>query len=156
MLNETQLNDLLKFFNNYSHLDLKEYSDILLLLKEVNSLFGNISPDIQQLISDHFKIKLSYIKAILKKNPSINNSESVEIVVCLGPRCMKKNAYQNYKTIKRICNIDDSNVNNQKNICVKTKNCMKLCMTSPNITINGKHFKNVSEKKLEMYFENIL
>lgn len=123
---------------------------------DIHFLYGYIPEYAKSIISQKFSVKETFINAILKKNPKLNNTPSVSnnLVVCTGPRCMNKGSYQLLKHIENKYKIESNKYNN-KGICLNTKNCMHRCGTSPNMIINDEEISNVTIVKLNEYLDKI-
>lgn len=135
---------------NYVNIDFNEYQEELVrLLKEVQQSLGFISAEAQEIIATKTNVHKGVISAIIKRYPTLKQENTIhQITICTGERCMRKHSYKLLDQCKKKLQLDKDNISKDRKWKLITQNCLKKCTTSPNILIDGVHYKNVSIEQL--------
>lgn len=149
----TQLNNIL---DRYPNIDFNsDQFELVNLLKEVMNTFGYISKEMQKDISIKINLPLSVIFSVIKRSPHLKEVPTThKITICTGERCMKKHSYKLLDLCNKKLNFTN-NISYDGKWELTTQNCLKNCISSPNIIIDGILYKNVSVETLTKLIDDL-
>lgn len=131
-MNQEVLNIITYYINSVDSVD---YNNIIVeMLKEIQKIDGYISVEVIEYISKNMYLKISFIEGVIKRNKSLKNKLCKTIILCTGPRCMKKGSYEVLKLIEKDYN----------NFKLETKNCFRDCGKGPNLSIDDKIYNGIN------------
>lgn len=111
---------------------------IVEMLREIQDAYGCISPPVCEMAAETAGIRLSMVRAILKRYPSLKTVPYThEIVLCTGRSCASKGSLEILRELKERLRIGKDGMSEDGRICLKTRNCLKQCRTSPNVMVDG-------------------
>lgn len=150
MLNE-QNRELEEIFAYYDKMDKPApQEEVVNLLREIQELYGFISPEMKQRAADTLGVKEVVLTCLIRRFPSLKEADYQHTVtVCIGERCGKKQGMEIFQAVKRKLQIEEDNpgrkpmLSKNGKVLLKTQNCLKQCRTSPNLMIDGKVYRQV-------------
>lgn len=155
MLNE-QNRELEEIFAYYDKMDKPApQEEVVNLLREIQELYGFISPEMKQRAADTLGVKEVVLTCLIRRFPSLKEADYQHTVtVCTGERCGKKQGMEIFQTVKRKLQIEEDNpgrkpmLSKNGKVLLKTQNCLKQCRTSPNLMIDGKVYRQVKPENV--------
>jgi len=98
------------------------------LLKELQQTYGAVPKWAVAEIAEYYKIKESFILAVVKRIPSLRLQDTHLLELCAGPNCGKHTALA--AEAEKLCKL--------KGITMKYMGCQRMCGKGPNIKFDGK------------------
>ena len=98
------------------------------LLKELQQTHGAVPKWAVAEIAEYYKIKESFILAVVKRIPSLRLQDTHLLEVCAGPNCGKHTALA--AEAEKLCKL--------KGVELKYMGCQRMCGKGPNIKFDGK------------------
>ena len=98
------------------------------LLKELQQTHGAVPKWAVAEIAEYYKIKESFILAVVKRIPSLRLQDTHLLELCAGPNCGKHTALA--AEAEKLCKL--------KGIELKYMGCQRMCGKGPNIKFDGK------------------
>lgn len=111
---------------------------LVALLKEVQQTFGAVPKWAVEEIAENYKIKESFILAVVKRIPSLRLQDTHLLELCAGPNCGKHTTLA--ATAEKLCK--------EKGIELKFMGCQRMCGKGPNIKWDGKRYHKATEELL--------
>ena len=108
------------------------------LLKELQQTHGAVPKWAVAEIAEYYKIKESFILAVVKRIPSLRLQDTHLLEVCAGPNCGKHTALA--AEAEKLCNL--------KGIELKYMGCQRMCGKGPNIKFDGKLYHKATVELL--------
>ena len=109
------------------------------LLKELQQTHGAVPKWTVTEIAEAYKIKESFILAIVKRIPSLRLQDTHLLEVCAGPNCGKHTALA--AEAEKLCKL--------KGIELKYMGCQRMCGKGPNIKFDGKLYHKATVELLQ-------
>lgn len=143
-----------EIFSYYDKVDKPVPQDeIVNLLREIQEVCGFISPEMKQRAADTLGVKEVVLTCLIRRFPSLKGADYQHTVtVCTGKRCGKKQGMEVLQAVKRellpreAFDMRDARMgilSKNGQVLLKTQNCLKQCRTAPNLTIDGKVYRQV-------------
>lgn len=111
------------------------------LLKELQQTHGAVPKWAVAEIAESYKVKESFILAVVKRIPSLRLQDTHLLQLCAGPNCGK--ATQLAAEAEKLCKL--------KGVTLKYMGCQRMCGKGPNIRFDGKlHHKATVELLQEL------
>ena len=98
------------------------------LLKELQQTHGAVPKWAVAEIAEYYKIKESFILAVVKRIPSLRLQDTHLLELCAGPNCGRHTALA--AEAEKLCKL--------KGITMKYMGCQRMCGKGPNIKFDGK------------------
>ena len=98
------------------------------LLKELQQTHGAVPKWAVAEIAEYYKIKESFILAVVKRIPSLRLQDTHLLELCAGPNCGKHTALA--AEAEKLCKL--------KGVELKYMGCQRMCGKGPNIKFDGK------------------
>ena len=108
------------------------------LLKELQQTHGAVPKWAVAEIAEYYKIKESFILAVVKRIPSLRLQDTHLLEVCAGPNCGKHTALA--AEAEKLCKL--------KGIELKYMGCQRMCGKGPNINFDGKLYHTATVELL--------
>ena len=108
------------------------------LLKEVQQNHGAVPKWAVAEIAEYYKIKESFILAVVKRIPSLRLQDTHLLELCAGPNCGKHTALA--AEAEKLCKL--------KGIELKYMGCQRMCGKGPNIKFDGKLYHKATVELL--------
>ena len=108
------------------------------LLKELQQTYGAVPKWAVAEIAESYRIKESFVLAVVKRIPSLRLQDSHLLQLCAGPNCGKSTALA-------VC---AEKLQKQYGFTLKYVPCMRLCGKGPNIRWDGTLHHRVTEDLL--------
>lgn len=108
------------------------------LLREVQQEQGAVPKWAVTEIAESYKIKESFILAVMKRIPSLRLQDTHLLELCAGPNCGKHTALA--AAAEKLCK--------EKGIPLKFIGCQRMCGKGPNIKWDGKLYHKATEELL--------
>ena len=109
------------------------------LLRELQSEYGAVPKWAVAEIAESYKVKESFILAVVKRIPSLRLQDTHLLQVCAGPNCGKHTALA--AEAEKLCKLKD--------IELKYMNCQRMCGKGPNIKFDGKLYHKATIELLQ-------
>ena len=94
-------------------------------------------------IAESYKVKESFILAVVKRIPSLRLQDTHLLQVCAGPNCGKHTALA--AEAEKLCKL--------KGVELKYMGCQRMCGKGPNIKFDGKLYHKATEELLQELLE---
>jgi len=108
------------------------------LLKELQQTHGAVPKWAVAEIAETYKVKESFILAVVKRIPSLRLQDTHLLEVCAGPNCGKHTALA--AEAEKLCKL--------KGIEMKYMGCQRICGKGPNIKFDGKLYHKATVELL--------
>ena len=109
------------------------------LLKELQQTYGGVPQWAVTEIAEDYKIKESFILAIVKRIPSLRLQDTHLLQLCAGPNCGKHTALA--AEVEKLCKL--------KGVELKYMGCQRMCGKGPNIKFDGKLYHKATVELLQ-------
>ena len=109
------------------------------LLKELQQTHGAVPKWAVAEIAESYKVKESFILAVVKRIPSLRLQDTHLLEVCAGPNCGKHTALA--AEAEKLCKL--------KGIELKYMGCQRMCGKGPNIRFDGKLYHKATVELLQ-------
>ena len=109
------------------------------LLKELQLTYGAVPKWAVAEVAEAYKIKESFILAVVKRIPSLRLQDTHLLQLCAGPNCGKHTALA--AEAERLCKL--------KGIELKYMGCQRMCGKGPNIRFDGKLYHKATVELLQ-------
>ena len=109
------------------------------LLREIQGEYGAVPKWAVTEIAESYKVKESFILAVVKRIPSLRLQDTHLLQVCAGPNCGKHTALA--AEAEKLCKL--------KGIELKYMNCQRMCGKGPNIKYDGKLYHKATVELLQ-------
>ena len=109
------------------------------LMKELQQTYGAVPKWAVAKIAESYKIKESFLLAIVKRIPSLRLQDTHLLEVCAGPNCGKHTKLA--AEAEKLCKL--------KGIELKFIGCQRMCSKGPNIKFDGKLYHKATEELLK-------
>ena len=108
------------------------------LLKELQQIYGVVPKWAVGEIAEAYKIKESFLLAVVKRIPSLRLQDTHLLQLCAGPNCGKHTALA--AEAEKLCKL--------KEIELKYMGCQRMCGKGPNIKFDGKFYHKATVELL--------
>ena len=109
------------------------------LLREIQGEYGAVPKWAVTEIAESYKVKESFILAVVKRIPSLRLQDTHLLQLCAGPNCGKHTALA--AEAEKLCKL--------KGIELKYMNCQRMCGKGPNIKFDGKLYHKATVELLQ-------
>ena len=109
------------------------------LLKELQQTYGAVPKWAVGEIAEEYKVKESFILAVVKRIPSLRLQDTHLLQLCAGPNCGKHTALA--AEAEKLCKL--------KRIELKYMGCQRMCGKGPNIRFDGKLYHKATVELLQ-------
>lgn len=109
------------------------------LLKELQQTYGAVPKWAVGEIAENYKIKESFILAVVKRIPSLRLQDTHLLQLCAGPNCGKHTALA--AEAEKLCKL--------KGVELKYMGCQRMCGKGPNIRFDGKLYHKATVELLQ-------
>ena len=109
------------------------------LLKELQQTYGAVPKWAVGEIAESYKIKESFILAVVKRIPSLRLQDTHLLQLCAGPNCGKHTALA--AEAEKLCKL--------KGVELKYMGCQRMCGKGPNIRFDGKLYHKATVEFLQ-------
>ena len=109
------------------------------LLRELQSEYGAVPKWAVAEIAESYKVKESFLLAVVKRIPSLRLQDTHLLQVCAGPNCGKHTALA--AEAEKLCKL--------KGVELKYMNCQRMCGKGPNIKFDGKIYHKATPELLQ-------
>ena len=109
------------------------------LLKELQQTYGAVPKWAVTEIAEGYKIKESFLLAIVKRIPSLRLQDAHLLQLCAGPNCGKHTALA--AEAEKLCKL--------KGVELKYMGCQRMCGKGPNIRYDGKLYHKATAELLQ-------
>lgn len=111
------------------------------LLREIQrEQGGGIPPDALTEAAERLGIRESYLRAVVKRFPSLRLADTHCLEICGGPNCAKRAALTAF--------VEKTWGTNPRGIQIRTVPCLRMCGKGPNIRWDGKLYSQADEALL--------
>ena len=109
------------------------------LLKELQQTHGGVPKWAVAEIAEAYKVKESFILAVVKRIPSLRLQDTHLLQLCAGPNCGKHTALA--AEAEKLCKL--------KGVELKYMGCQRMCGKGPNIRFDGKLYHKATVELLQ-------
>lgn len=109
------------------------------LLKELQQTYGAVPKWAVAEIAENYKIKESFILAVVKRIPSLRLQDTHLLQLCAGPNCGKHTALA--AEAEKLCKL--------KGVELKYMGCQRMCGKGPNLRFDGKLYHKATVELLK-------
>lgn len=113
------------------------------LLKELQQTYGAVPKWAITQAAEYYRIKESFLLAIIKRIPSLRLQDSHLLELCAGKNCGKH--VQLAAAAEKLCKL--------KGVTLKYMGCQRMCGKGPNIKFDGKLYHKATEELLKELLE---
>ena len=108
------------------------------LLKELQQIYGAVPKWAVAEIAENYKVKESFVLAVVKRIPSLRLQDTHLLQLCAGPNCGKHTALA--AEAEKLCKL--------KGVELKFIGCQRMCGKGPNIKFDGKLYHKATVELL--------
>ena len=112
---------------------------LISLLKELQQTYGAVPKWAVGEIAEEYKVKESFILAVVKRIPSLRLQDAHLLQLCAGPNCGKHTALA--AEAEKLCKL--------KGVELKYMGCQRMCGKGPNIRFDGKLYHKATVELLQ-------
>jgi len=109
------------------------------LLKELQQTYGAVPKWAVAEVAEAYKIKESFILAVVKRIPSLRLQDTHLLQLCAGPNCGKHTALA--AEAEKLCKL--------RGVELKYMGCQRMCGKGPNIRFDGKLYHKATVELLK-------
>ena len=109
------------------------------LLKELQQTYGAVPKWAVTEIAEDYRVKESFILAVVKRIPSLRLQDAHLLQLCAGPNCGKHTALA--AEAEKLCKL--------KGVELKYMGCQRMCGKGPNIKFDGKLYHKATVELLQ-------
>ena len=109
------------------------------LLREIQGEYGAVPKWAVTEIAESYKVKESFILAVVKRIPSLRLQDTHLLQLCAGPNCGKHAALA--AEAEKLCKL--------KGVELKYMGCQRMCGKGPNIKFDGKLYHKATAELLQ-------
>jgi len=109
------------------------------LLREIQGEHGAVPKWAVAEIAENYKVKESFVLAVIKRIPSLRLQDTHLLQLCAGPNCGKHTALA--AEAEKLCKL--------KGVELKYMGCQRMCGKGPNIKFDGKLYHKVTVELLQ-------
>jgi NADH:ubiquinone oxidoreductase subunit E len=109
------------------------------LLKELQQTYGAVPKWAVGEIAEEYKVKESFILAVVKRIPSLRLQDTHLLQLCAGPNCGRHTALA--AEAEKLCKL--------KGVELKYMGCQRMCGKGPNIRFDGKLYHKATVELLQ-------
>lgn len=122
----------------------------LYIMKKAEEIFEGVPKDVQKYIAKKLGISKERVRGIMKYN-CINefSKGKYHISICMGTTCISKGAGEILEEFERALGIKKDKVTEDKMFSIGTTGCIKYCVMSPIVNINGKIYSQVKAEEVK-------
>ena len=119
------------------------------LLREVQDEHGGKIPgELLPTIAEHYKIKESFLLAVIKRIPSLKLAAQKPILeLCAGPNCPKRANLAGF--------VEKTYGKDPKAFTLRYTGCMRMCGKGPNLRWNGQVYNQADEKLIQKLVDSV-
>ena len=118
---------------------------LISLLREVQGEYGAVPKWVLAQIADAYKIKESFLLAIIKRIPALRLQDTHLLQLCAGPNCGKHTELA--AEAEKLCKL--------KGVTLQYMGCQRMCGKGPNIKFDGKLYHKATKTLLQELLENV-
>lgn len=124
---------------------------LVALLREVQEQHNGIIPAAALAeIAEAFAMKDSFLKAIIKRYPSLRTEEAPHLLeICGGERCQKRNCRVLHRFVEETYGVQNGGNSKQGGFTYKVTGCMKNCPNGPSLKWDGKLYSEADVKLIQ-------
>ena len=115
------------------------------LLREVQGEYGAIPKWVLAEIADAYKVKESFLLAIIKRIPALRLQDTHLLQLCAGPNCGKHAELA--AEAEKLCKL--------KGVTLQYMGCQRMCGKGPNIKLDGKLYHKATKELLQTLLEDM-
>ena len=116
------------------------------LLKELQQTYGAVPKWAVTQAAEYYRVKESFLLAIIKRIPSLRLENTHLLELCAGPNCGKHT--QLAAAAEKLCKL--------KGVTLKYMGCQRMCGKGPNLKFDGKIYHNATEDFLKKLMEEAI
>ena len=109
------------------------------LLKELQQTYGAVPKWAVGEIAEEYKVKESFILAVVKRIPSLRLQDTHLLQLCAGPNCGKHTVLA--AEAEKLCKL--------RGVELKYMGCQRMCGKGPNIRFDGKLYHKATVELLQ-------
>ena len=127
-----------------------DQSELILVLKETQRIFGCIPNDLMPEIIRIMKTSAPIIKSLIHRFPSLLAENATHIIImCNGERCAKKDSVELIRKVEKYLGIYVGQTTADKKFELRTQHCLHRCVTSPNMQVDQDEYANIDFDKVK-------
>jgi NADH-quinone oxidoreductase subunit E len=135
----------------------KNKDSLISILQSIQESLTYISEESIVAISKYLNIPISKIYAVASfyNQFKFKAPGKYHIQVCRGTACHVKGSKKLLDFIKEKLNINENETRKDKLFSLETVACVGACSLAPVVVVNGKHYPNMDEIKIEELFNHL-
>lgn len=146
---ENQEEKLEEIFSYYEACrDRGSQEQVIALLRELQELYGYIPEELTERMETQLGVKRSVTHCIIRMVSDLKECPYRHVVtVCTGERCGKKQGAEILAAVREALDIRKDGMSGDGTVCLKTRNCLKSCASSPNMLVDQTLHQNLTPKE---------
>ncbi len=150
-IQKTAKEEIINIVNKYRN----EPTPLVMILSEIQSKFGYVSLDVQQLVSDETGIPVSEIYGVVTFYSffSLSPKGKYVIGICLGTACYVKGSQQIIDKFSTILGIKPGETTEDGMFTLDALRCIGACALAPAVRINDKVYSQMKVSDVEKIVE---
>lgn len=142
MNEQQQICEILSYYNTLD--DKARQENIVSMLRELQEICGYLTPEMKTAAAQTVGVKLTFLQSIIRRFPTLKDAPyRHEITLCSGARCGSKGGQAVIAAVEKALDMKGPGISPDGKFCVKIRNCLKQCRTSPNFMIDGTLYSQV-------------
>lgn len=122
-----------------------DQSALVNLFKELQQTYGAVPTWAVTQTAEYYRIKESFLLAIIKRVPSLRLENTHLLELCAGSNCGKHT--QLAAAAEKLCKL--------KGVTLKYMGCRRMCGKGPNLKFDGKLYHKATEELLKELLEKV-
>ena len=118
-------------------------SALVSLFQELQQTYGSVPKWAVAQAAEYYRIKESFLLAIIKRIPSLRLENTHLLELCAGANCGKHT--QLAATAEKLCKL--------RGVTLKCMGCQRMCGKGPNLKFDGKLYHKATEALLKELLE---
>lgn len=125
------------------------------LLRQVQAQSGGMIPgDALGAIAEAFSMKETFLRAVLKRFPSLRTEEAPHLLeLCGGERCQMRNCRQLRRFVEETYRVKNGGISKEGGFIFRVTGCMKNCPNGPSLKWNGKLHSAATKELIQSIIE---
>jgi len=150
-IQKTAKEEIINIVNKYRN----EPTPLVMILSEIQSKFGYVSLDVQQLVSDETGIPVSEIYGVVTFYSffSLSPKGKYVIGICLGTACYVKGSQQIIDKFSTVLGIKPGETTEDGMFTLDALRCIGACALAPAVRINDKVYSQMKVSDVEKIVE---
>ena len=154
MEEQEKIQEILSYYNTLE--DKARQENVVSMLRELQEICGYLTPEMKAAAAETAGVKLSFLQGIIGRFSTLKDAPyRHEITLCSGARCGNKGGQAIITAVEKTLGMKGPGISPDGKICLKIRNCLKQCRTSPNFIIDGTLYPQVQAEEIPKILKSL-